>query len=147
MGSSLEVLPSSQSSLTFARPTTRCVGARSRKRGERIDHGRKNMNTCCRLVLLPGPTADDFAPDDTVLPYDTSTPDPPHIFLIFPLFLLSFALALLQQEMYSRSRMFLPTRSSSSFDIRSNKFLTFGNPCFRYSSAKTLVLCAEKTHQ
>jgi hypothetical protein len=139
MDSSSEVLPSSQSSSTSARPTTRFVGACSRKRGERIDHGRKNMNTCCQLVSLPCPPADDFTPDDTVLSHNPSTPNPPHIFLIFPLFLLSLTLAFLQQEVYSRGRVFLPTRPSSSFDIRSNKLLTFGNPCFRYSSAPTLV--------
>ena len=81
---------------------------------------------------LPGPAADNFTPDDTVFPDNAGAPNPTHIFLIFPLFLLSFTLAFLQQEMYSRSRMFLPTRPSSSLDIRSNKFLTFRNPCFRY---------------
>jgi len=106
----------------------------------------RNMNTCNRPVLarhfLPGPAADDFTPDDTVFPYNPSTPDPAHIFLIFPLFLLSLTLAFLQQEMYSRSRVFLPTRPSSTFDVRSDKLLTFRNPCFRYSSACTLVINA-----
>jgi len=135
MDSLLEVLPSSQSSSTFAKPTSRLFGhvEIDRREVENAKHVYMQSSLASRRCL-PGPAADDFTPDNTILPYNPSTPDSSHIFLILPLFLLSLTLALLQQEMYPRSRMFLPTRPSSSLDIRSNKFLTFRNPCFRYTS-------------
>jgi hypothetical protein len=145
MDSSLEVLPSSQSLSISARPTTRC--GQSRKRGRMIE---ENMNTCClpRSLCLPSPAANDFTPDDSIFPDYTCTPDSSHVFLVFPLFLLCLTLSFFQQEMYSSSRMFLSTRPTSTFDIGSNKFLTFGNPCFGYSSALcACVECMGKTYR
>ena len=141
MGSLLEVLPSSQSSSTFAKPTSRLFGhvEIDRREVENAKHVYMQSSLASRRCL-PGPAADDFTPDNTILPYNPSTPDSSHIFLILPLFLLSLTLALLQQEMYPRSRMLLPTRPSSSFDIRSDKFLTFRNPCFRYSSGRSIFV-------
>ena len=136
MDSLLEVLPSSQSSSTSARPTSRLCGHARVDRDKKVENAKHEymQSSHASPHCLPGPAADDFTPDNTILPYNPSTPDSSHIFLILPLFLLSLTLALLQQEMYPRSRMFLPTRPSSSLDIRSNKFLTFRNPCFRYTS-------------
>jgi hypothetical protein len=86
------------------------------ERGEAVLDAKGSIAT--RLIRLPCPAANDFAPDDPVFPNHSSTPHSAHILLILAFFLLCLALSLFQQEMYPSSRMFLSTRPTSTFDIR-----------------------------
>jgi hypothetical protein len=123
MGSLLEVLRSSPSLSISARPTTRVdlmfgrkIECKNVERGEAVLDAKCSIAT--RTTILPGPAANDFTPNDPILPDHSSTPHSTHILLILALFQLCLALSLFQQEMYPSSRMFFSTRPTSTFDIR-----------------------------
>ena len=81
----------------------------------------RNMNTCNRLMLaqhcLPGPAADDFTPDDTILPDDPSTPDPLQHLTPFLLQQLCPGLSLPEEDMKSGLLVLLDPEPGSTLDI------------------------------